>query len=53
MELQPQLDSIGGAASRRLIFLLALLFFHVAPALPQAALSATDRKSEITTLYDA
>ena len=53
MELHPQLDSIGGAASRRLIFLLALLFFHAAPALPQSDSSAPDRKSKITKLYDA
>ncbi len=53
MELYPQLDSIGGAASRRLIFLLAFLFFHASLALPQSAPAATDRKSEITKLYDA
>src|SRR4029077_20263736 len=53
MELYPQLDIVGGAASRRLIFLLAFLFVHAAPTLPQAAPPATDRKSQITKLYDA
>ena len=53
MGLYPQLDSAGGAASRRLIFLLALLFSHATGAVPQVALSATDGKSEITKLYDA
>jgi tetratricopeptide (TPR) repeat protein len=53
MELYPQLDIVGGAASRRLICLLAFLFFHATPALPQAASPATDRKSQITKLYGA
>ncbi|HEV3481424.1 MAG TPA: tetratricopeptide repeat protein [Candidatus Acidoferrales bacterium] len=53
MELYPQLDIAGGAASRRLIFLLAFLFFHAASALPQAAPPATERKSEIAKLYGA
>lgn len=52
MELRGRLDSAGVAAGRRLIFLL-LLFSLPSRALPQAALSASDRISEVKKLYDA
>jgi tetratricopeptide (TPR) repeat protein len=52
MELRGRLDSAGVATGRRLIFLL-LLFSLPGRALPQAALSASDRISEVKKLFDA
>lgn len=52
MELHSQLDPAGVAADRRLIFLLLLLSVP-GRALSQAALSTTDRISEVKKLYDA